>query len=64
MLSEVSVGGVYLPPFLLYFLAALPIFVLARSLLARSGVIRLAWHPALFELAILLAIVALLILFV
>lgn len=64
MLSEVSVGGIYLPPLLLYGLAALPIFLVVRGLLARAGVLRLVWHPALVELAVLLLIVALLLLFV
>ncbi|MBB6505214.1 hypothetical protein F4693_002201 [Sphingomonas endophytica] len=64
MLSEVSIAGIYLPPLLLYLAATLPLFAGLRVLLTRAGVLRFVWHPALFELAILLALVALLILFV
>lgn len=64
MLSEVSIAGIYLPPLLLYLVAALPIFAGVRAVLTRAGALRFAWHPALFEFAILLAILALLILFV
>jgi len=63
MLSELSIAGIYLPPLLLYLAAALPLFVATRALLTRAGVLRFVWHPALFEFAILLAIVALLLLF-
>ncbi|MEH3120718.1 MAG: DUF1656 domain-containing protein [Sphingomonas phyllosphaerae] len=64
MLSEVSIGGIYLPPLLLYLAAALPLFAGLRALLTRAGVLRFVWHPALFEFAVLIALVALLILFV
>lgn len=64
MLSEVSIAGIYMPPLLLYLVAALPIFAGVRAALTRAGVLRFAWHPALFEFAILLAILAMLILFV
>lgn len=64
MLSEVSIAGIYLPPLLLYLAAALPLFAGLRALLTRAGVLRFVWHPALFEFAVLLALVALLILFV
>ena len=63
MLSEVSIAGIYLPPLLLYLAAALPLFAATRALLARAGVLRFVWHPALFEFAVLLALVALLLLF-
>lgn len=63
MLSELSIAGIYLPPLLLYLAAALPLFAATRALLTRIGVLRFVWHPALFECAILLALVALLLLF-
>jgi len=63
MLSELSIAGIYLPQLLLYLAAALPLFVATRALLTRAGVLRFVWHPALFEFAILLALVALLLLF-
>ncbi|MHC2103865.1 DUF1656 domain-containing protein [Methylobacterium sp. CM6246] len=64
MLSEVAIGGVYLPPILVYLVAALPLFAGLRAVLDRAGVLRFAWHPALLECALLLATVALLILLV
>lgn len=64
MLSEVSIAGIYLPPLLLYLAAALPLFAGLRALLTRAGVLRFVWHPSLFEFAVLLALIALLILFV
>lgn len=64
MLSEVAIGGVYLPPILVYLVAALPLFAGLRAVLDRAGVLRFAWHPALLEFALLLATVALLILLV
>lgn len=63
MLSEVSIAGIYVPPLLLYLIAAIPIFAGLRLLLTRASAERFIWHPALFEFAILLAIIALLILF-
>jgi hypothetical protein len=63
MLSEVSIAGIYLPPLLLYLAAALPVFAGLCAVLTRAGLLRVVWHPALFEFAILLAILALLILF-
>ena len=64
MLSEVAIGGVYLPPILVYLVAAIPLFAGLRAVLDRAGVLRFAWHPALPEFAMLLATVALLILLV
>jgi hypothetical protein len=64
MLSEVAIGGVYLPPILVYLVAAIPVFAGLRAVLDRAGVLRRAWHPALLECAVLLATVTLLILFV
>ncbi|SAI65376.1 component of multidrug efflux system [Bordetella ansorpii] len=64
MLSEVAVAGIYLPPFLVYACIALPLFLGLRFLLARGGVLRWVWHPALFEFALSLCLVSLLILYV
>jgi hypothetical protein len=64
MLSEVSIAGVYIPPFLLYIVAATPAFLLLKTIMARTGLLRTVWHPALFEFALSLSIVSLLVLFV
>ncbi|QGF91724.1 DUF1656 domain-containing protein [Pseudomonas sp. CFSAN084952] len=64
MLSEFSIAGVYIPPFLLYVMLAWPVFLGVRKTLTYIGVFRNVWHPALVEIAILIGIVALLILYV
>ncbi|UVJ46082.1 DUF1656 domain-containing protein [Pseudomonas sp. LS1212] len=46
---DFEVGGVYLPPFAQALLLALPLFVLLSWALRRLGIMRLVWHPALFE---------------
>ncbi|WP_241134120.1 DUF1656 domain-containing protein [Achromobacter insuavis] len=64
MLSEFAVAGIYLPPFFVYACAALPLYLGVRLALARSGVLRRVWHPSLFEFAISLCLVSVLILYV
>lgn len=64
MFSEVAIAGIYLPPFFIYACVAVPLFLGLRSLLARSGLLRRVWHPALFEFAISLCLVSILILYV
>ncbi|MGG4604078.1 DUF1656 domain-containing protein [Paenalcaligenes sp. Me131] len=64
MLSEVAVLGIYFPPFFVYAGIALAIFLGVRAVLVRTGVLRCVWHPALFEFAISLCVVSLLILYV
>ncbi|KNY20847.1 DUF1656 domain-containing protein [Methylobacterium sp. ARG-1] len=44
--------------------AAIPVFRGLRAVLDRAGLLRFAWHPALLEFAVLLATVALLLVFV
>jgi hypothetical protein len=46
---DFEVGGVYLPPLAQALLLALPVFLLLSWSLRRLGVMRLVWHPALFE---------------
>ncbi|MBN3845073.1 MULTISPECIES: DUF1656 domain-containing protein [Burkholderia] len=62
MLSEFPLAGIYLPPFFVYACATVPLYMAVRALLARLGVLRHVWHPALFEFAISLVLVATLIL--
>ncbi|AJE99782.1 DUF1656 domain-containing protein [Pandoraea apista] len=64
MLSEVAVAGIYLPPFFVYACIAVPVFLGLRFALARTGVLRRVWHPALFEFAISLCLVSVLMLYV
>ncbi len=64
MLSEVAVAGIYLPPFFVYACIAMPVFLGLRFVLVRTGVLRRVWHPALFEFAISLCLVCVLMLYV
>lgn len=49
---ETSFHGVYLPGLLLLAGCALACAWAVRRLLARAGVYRWVWHPALFDLAV------------
>ena len=64
MLSEAAFGGVLVAPIMLYALAALPITLLLRTLMWRLGLMRLVWHIALFEVALYLCVLSLLVLLV
>jgi uncharacterized membrane protein (DUF106 family) len=62
MLSEVDVGGVYVAPIVVYAVATIPLFLILRWVLGHLGVLRNIWHPALFELAVYVTLLSLLIL--
>jgi hypothetical protein len=62
MLNEVDVAGIYVAPIVVYAVAAIPPFLVCRWALRHLGVLRNIWHPALFELAVYLTLLSLLIL--
>ena len=62
MLSEVSIGGIYVAPIVVYGVTAIPPFLICRWALGHFGVLRNIWHPALFELAVYPTLLSLLIL--
>ena len=62
MISELNIAGIYMAPIVVYVIVTLPIFLVLRTILARVGFWRLVWHPALFETALYLSILSLLIL--
>jgi hypothetical protein len=63
MIGEISLYGVYVPPLLLLALLSLAVArVLGRGL-ARLGLYRLVWHPALFDLALFVIVLGSLALF-
>jgi hypothetical protein len=62
MLSEVDLGGIYVAPIVVYGIATTPLFLILRWVLGHLGVLRHIWHPALFELAVYVTLLSLLIL--
>ena len=64
MLSEVPLDGILFAPIVLYALAALPITLLLRSAMWRIGIVRLVWHLPLFEVALYLCVLSLLVLLI
>lgn len=63
MLSEVNIAGIYIPPLLFYACVMVPAFLLLQTILARIGLLRRVWHPALIEFAVALSILVLFIRF-
>lgn len=56
--EQISFGGIYLPIFLLFLLAAGVIYVLLRMILLRLQAYRLFWHPALAGASVFIIILA------
>jgi protein AaeX len=56
MIKEIDLAGVYLSPMLGYLVVALAITGVARFALDRAGAYRWIWHPALFDLSMLLIV--------
>jgi hypothetical protein len=52
MIGELSLYGIYFPWLLALAILTLGLSWLVRRLLALTGVYRLVWHPALFDLAL------------
>jgi hypothetical protein len=52
MIGELSLYGIYFPWLLVLAILTLGLSWLVRRLLALTGVYRLVWHPALFDLAL------------
>jgi protein AaeX len=59
MIKEINLGGVYLSPFLAYMGAAAVIWALMRLVFDRIGLYRVVWHPALFNTALYLILLTL-----
>lgn len=56
MIKEIDLAGVYLSPMLGYLVVALILTGLLRFGLGRIGAYRWIWHPALFDLSVLVII--------
>jgi protein AaeX len=60
--TEVNVLGIYIAPFALMMLAAWLITLPIQRLADRIGVARRVWHPALFNLAVYVAVLSIVVL--
>lgn len=63
MLREIALFGAGVPSVLLYFLAAIALFLAADQLANRLGFYYLVWHPPLVRLALFVCLFAGLVLF-
>jgi hypothetical protein len=61
-LREIDLIGVFVSPALICLAVALLVSVILRRLLDKTGINRFVWNRALFDLSLLVAITALLIL--
>ena len=62
MLRELALFGALAPSLLLYFLAAILLFVILDRLIAPLGAYRLVWHPPLARFGLFLCVLSLLVL--
>ncbi len=58
MIKEVDLFGIFLPPMLVYGLAALVVWYVLRRGFAWMGLYRFVWHPALFNTALYVLVLA------
>jgi len=56
MLRELALFGALAPSLLLYFLAAILLFVIIDHFVARLGIYRLFWHPPLARFGFFLCV--------
>jgi protein AaeX len=62
MLRELALFGALAPSLLLYFLAAIVLFVIIDRPVARLGIYRLFWHPPLARFGFFLCVFSALVL--
>lgn len=62
MLREISVFGALMPSLLLYFLTAIPLFLVIDRVVSPLGLYRLVWHPPLVRLALFVCVFSALVL--
>jgi hypothetical protein len=62
MLLEVPLFGALAPSLLLYFLAAVLLFVVVDRLVAALGLYRFVWHPSLARFGLFLCVFSALVL--
>lgn len=57
MRSDVDIMGLYFVSIVVYMMLTIPLFVIVRRALFKSGFYRYVWHPNLFEVALYLCLV-------
>jgi hypothetical protein len=62
MLRELALFGALAPSLLLYFFAAILLFIILDRLIARLNVYRFVWHPPLARFGLFLCIFSVLVL--
>ena len=62
MLRELALFGALAPSLLLYFFAAIVLFLVLDRLLTRLGFYRLLWHPPLARFGLFLCLFSMLVL--
>jgi uncharacterized protein DUF1656 len=58
MTYEIDLFGVLVPSFLLWTVAAYVLARIASKLIARTGLYRQVWHPALFDFALFVCLLS------
>lgn len=56
MLTEINMGGLYIAPFSLHLLVAVPPFFLLRWVLSRTGALSRLWYLALCEICLFVVV--------
>ncbi len=56
MRYEIDLSGVLVPSLLVWLLAAYALCAILRPVFQRTGLYRLVWHRALFDLAVLVCV--------
>ena len=56
--AEIDLFGVYVAPFSVLLVAAWLVTTALRRIASRLGLLRLAWHPALFVFALYVTVLA------
>lgn len=58
VMTEFDLGGVFVSPFFVTLLLALPLYLLCRGALAQLGLVARLWYPPLFEAGLFIIILA------
>ncbi|GBQ66413.1 hypothetical protein AA103196_1388 [Ameyamaea chiangmaiensis NBRC 103196] len=60
-MTEFDLFGVFMAPIVVYAVAAIPLTMILRFVLWRTGIMKWFWHVALFEIALYTCVLCLLV---